>query len=129
MTDSSDTTRRPLFVTFAELLAAQSVASEPVYPQRAVPEPSTHYKILSASQRFSILVRDGFECAFCNGKPGNDRLRVVHLVPRSQCGSDAENNLIAACDRCVAGRGARLVIPAKLCTGEKDRSGWLTWKR
>src|ERR1041384_7269783 len=128
MTDSGRIT--PLFVNLGELNAREpDVFSKRAAPERAVPEPSTHFKTISAHERFRILVRDEFTCAFCSGKPGNDHLRVAHLVPLSQRGSDAENNLITACDRCVGGRGARLVIPARLCTGERDESGWSTWKQ
>lgn len=84
---------------------------------------------IDTHRRFLILQRDSFTCQFCGSRPGNDRLQVDHLIPSSQRGSDHDNNLTTACDRCNNGKSGRIAVPASLCTGATDAEGWRIWKR
>ena len=84
---------------------------------------------IGTQRRWSILQRDAFTCQFCGARPGNDRLHVDHIVPWSLDGSDHDNNLVAACDRCNLGKGARIAAPPSMMDGFRGRDGWFTWKR
>ena len=53
--------------------------------------------------RERILIRDGYTCQWC----GSEANTVDHVIERSQGGSDHEDNLIAACNRCNYGRVGR----------------------
>lgn len=52
--------------------------------------------------RFLILRRDKFKCAYCGLSSLEDGvgLHVDHAVPRSHGGPDIASNLITACERC-----------------------------
>lgn len=54
--------------------------------------------------RFEILKRDGFRCKCCGATPAQRELRVDHIVPRANGGTDDPANLIAACFACNAGK-------------------------
>jgi hypothetical protein len=84
---------------------------------------------LGTQRRFSILERDAFTCLFCGARPGNDRLHVDHFYPHSRGGSDHDNNLGAACDRCNAGKSDRIIVPRSICTTDVDQDGAVIWKR
>jgi hypothetical protein len=84
---------------------------------------------IPAERRFLLLQAAKFTCAWCGGKPGNDRLHLAHIVPHSRGGTEHSNNLVVACDRCNLGMGTLVSIPESMLTGEKDRSNWLIWKR
>lgn len=85
---------------------------------------------LPANVRFDVLRRDDFRCRFCEGKPGNDRLHVDHLIPWSLGGSDHPDNLTTACDRCNIGKSARTLIPrAMLARPDVDSAGYVLWKQ
>ncbi len=57
-----------------------------------------------AQFREQILERDGHRCVYC-GADGN--LQLDHVFPRSRGGLDAPQNLVAACRRCNASKGAK----------------------
>lgn len=63
-------------------------------------------KPMSPRIRFEIFKRDGFRCAYCGSKPGESVLRVDHVVPIADGGTDDPQNLVTACDTCNAGKGA-----------------------
>ena len=76
---------------------------------------------ISADQRLRILERDGYTCQVCglgagDPDPANParkvRLQVDHIVPRSEGGSNEDDNLRALCNVCNEGR-SNLVTPAK----------------
>lgn len=56
--------------------------------------------------RARILLRDGYTCQWC----GEEANTVDHIIERSQGGSDHEDNLIAACNRCNYGRVGRKAL-------------------
>lgn len=84
---------------------------------------------IGVQRRWSLLMRDDFTCAYCAARPGNDHLEVDHLIPHSQGGSDHDNNLVTACDRCNQGKGARVAVPSRMLDGFVGRDGMRTWKR
>lgn len=86
-------------------------------------------RTMTVQRRFQILQRADFTCAFCGSKPGNERLHVAHIWPHSRRGTEHENNLFAACDRCNAGTGTMVAIPRSMCTDERLEDGALVWKR
>lgn len=65
-----------------------------------------------AALRVEVVERDGFRCKNPLCKRPNS-LEVDHMVPRSQGGPDAIENLITLCRTCheLKGRGDLLVIP------------------
>jgi len=85
-------------------------------------------KALSEHRRFAVLQRDGFACAYCGAKPGNDQLRATQLIPHSLGGSDHDNNLITACARCADGKAKTISIPGKMCEASENNDGWTTWR-
>lgn len=67
---------------------------------------------VSKSRRFEVLARDGFRCRYCGAQPTTVELHVDHVVPRSRGGSDAMDNLVAACLPCNFGKSDRALIPS-----------------
>lgn len=79
--------------------------------------------------QFSIFERDGFACAYCDGKPGSESLAIGHLVPTPLGGTDVPENLVAICRTCKRLKASRISIPMRLCASGPDAQGWTTWKR
>ena len=77
--------------------------------QRADARSTRSRRSLPASVRFKVLRRDGFTCVYCGRKPPEVRLQVDHVKPRSKGGSDALQNLRAACVDCNLGKGVRSI--------------------
>ena len=50
-----------------------------------------------------ILRRDKFICSYCVDEGD----QVDHIIPRSQGGSNDLSNLVCACSRCNASKGAK----------------------
>ncbi len=47
------------------------------------------------------LLRDGKECAYCNiSFKKLEDITLDHVVPRSQGGTNANNNLVLSCGKC-----------------------------
>ena len=63
------------------------------------------YRASVAFTKRNVLVRDGFQCAYC-GKRG-DRLSIDHIIPKSRGGSTDFDNCVAACHRCNLKKGGR----------------------
>jgi len=53
-----------------------------------------------ANTKAYVLNRDRHTCQQCKGKSKESRLEVHHIVPRSQNGSDEQDNLITLCKVC-----------------------------
>ncbi len=64
-------------------------------------------KGISAEQRFRILKRDGFRCTYCGVPASEARLEIDHKLPFSAGGTNNDENLVAACFHCNAGKGPK----------------------
>lgn len=65
---------------------------------------------LSAKKRFRILNRDGFTCRYCGQAAPYVVLHVDHITPVCNGGDDDDDNLVAACEDCNAGKSADDII-------------------
>jgi 5-methylcytosine-specific restriction endonuclease McrA len=65
----------------------------------------TIYRASVAFTKRNVLVRDGFQCAYC-GKRGH-RLSIDHIIPKSRGGKTDFDNCVAACHRCNLQKGGR----------------------
>ena len=68
-----------------------------------------------------VFKRDGFTCVYC-GFDGNGfsqwrQLTVDHLKPKSQGGTDADDNLVTSCNFCNSAT-SRMKIGPELCADE-----------
>lgn len=77
----------------------------------------TTRKSLSKSTRFEIFKRDGFRCVYCGASPTQKQLRVDHVQPVAEGGTDATHNLVTSCFDCNAGKGARILEDVRLAVG------------
>lgn len=85
-------------------------------------------KPLGGRRRFSLLQRDQFTCQFCFDRPGNELLHIDHILPWSLLGSDHDNNLTTACERCNLGKNDRIVVPLSMCIGTHgEMTRWKEW--
>ena len=59
-------------------------------------------------KRLAIYLRDGLACAYCgHSVEDGAQLTLDHIRPHSQGGSNREDNLVTACQRCNSSRGTR----------------------
>jgi transcriptional regulator with XRE-family HTH domain len=64
---------------------------------------------VSTSLRFKVLERDNFRCYYCGATPQQSALHVDHKVPINDGGTNALENLVAACAECNLGKGNRAI--------------------
>lgn len=57
--------------------------------------------------RYSVLRRDGFQCAFCGASGKEAKLVVDHIIPIARGGNSDATNLQTLCSECNAGKGAK----------------------
>lgn len=62
---------------------------------------------LSKKLRFEVFKRDSFRCQYCGGAAPDVLLRVDHIKPVKDGGTNQITNLITACEDCNQGKGAR----------------------
>lgn len=77
---------------------------------------------VSKRTRFEVLRRDDFTCRYCRSK--DDELTVDHVVPVALGGSDAPDNLVAACRSCNAGKSSIAPDAAFVEDVAKDALRW-----
>jgi hypothetical protein len=82
-----------------ELRVTTSIIGEVVRIQAVGPRPGL--------QRRVVFERAGWKCTYCGCPVSMEGGHVDHVVPKSRGGSDAIENLAAACMRCNIGKGAR----------------------
>ena len=63
-------------------------------------------KNLSKRTRFEIFKRDGFRCVYCGTTPVQSALRVDHVIPVAENGTNVPENLVTSCHDCNAGKAA-----------------------
>jgi 5-methylcytosine-specific restriction endonuclease McrA len=81
--------------------------------------PGRSSKWCSKTKRARVYARDGHRCIYCSA--GEGPLTLDHLKPRVRGGSHDAANLVTACRRCNAARGA---LPlAAFCRGIALRTG------
>lgn len=73
-------------------------------------------KAISKKVRFEVFKRDGFKCQYCGAHPPGVLLHIDHINPVAAGGGNDIDNLIAACESCNLGKGARSldVVPMTL---------------
>lgn len=71
------------------------------------------YKKVNLS-RHNIFKRDSHSCVYCGSK---DALTIDHVVPRSNGGRDAWENLVTACQKCNSRKGSMTPEEAGLTLG------------
>lgn len=79
----------------------------------------TTRKSLSKKRRFEIFKRDGFACQYCGAHPPAVVLVLDHIKPVADGGETDEDNLVAACEACNQGKGARDLRSAPISLSEK----------
>lgn len=67
---------------------------------------ATARKALSKRTRFEVFKRDDFQCRYCGARAPQALLHVDHVIPVADGGTNALDNLIAACDGCNLGKGS-----------------------
>ena len=70
-----------------------------------------------SNTREMVLNRDNYTCQYCKGKHKDGKLEVHHIIYRSNCGSNDENNLITLCHTChrlLHSRDIKLNIKGKI---------------
>lgn len=70
---------------------------------------SKNRKNVSASIRWQVFARDGFMCRYCGARAGQDgvELHADHVMSIADGGDNSIQNLIAACQKCNGGKGAK----------------------
>lgn len=62
--------------------------------------------------RAAIFMRDGYRCAYCNGRFPARELTFDHIHPRSQGGRTSWENVISACSQCNSRKADKTVKAA-----------------
>jgi 5-methylcytosine-specific restriction endonuclease McrA len=115
--------RRALILLFKGLAEAQEITAEQLRStSRAVPLPSVirllDYRRIPrqtrALSRKNILMRDHYQCQYCEKHCGAGELTLDHVLPRSRGGPSSWENLVAACRRCNNRKGDRLPEEANM---------------
>jgi 5-methylcytosine-specific restriction endonuclease McrA len=99
----------------ADLVEADPQGREVRSPTTTVPRPAVvQLRAPSARRRrhlapvdsSAVLLRDGYECAYCTDNWADT---VDHVVPRSRGGRHEWRNVVAACRQCNEDKGDRLL--------------------
>lgn len=77
---------------------------------------------VSKRTRFEVLKRDNYTCRYC--RSDENPLTVDHVVPTALGGSDAPDNLVAACKDCNAGKTSTSPDDALVSNVAEDALRW-----
>lgn len=77
---------------------------------------------VSKRTRYEVLRRDSFLCRYCRAE--GTQLTVDHVVPVALGGTDAPDNLVAACRDCNAGKAASSPDEATVAQVSDDAVRW-----
>ncbi len=64
-------------------------------------------KLKLPCSRRGVFIRDRETCQYCGGQPGRLLLTMDHVLPRSQGGATAWDNVVTACRECNHRKGGR----------------------
>ena len=64
--------------------------------------------------RFEIFKRDGFKCVYCGSSPVQSVLRIDHVLPVAEGGTNAPENLVTSCHDCNSGKSSVKLNDKKL---------------
>jgi hypothetical protein len=76
---------------------------------------------VSKRTRYEILRRDQYTCRFCGASAPWVLLEIDHVIPRSEGGTDAPENLQVLCVDCNAGKSA--TMPERWLVAETKHIG------
>lgn len=79
---------------------------------------------VSKRTRYEVLKRDNHTCRYCGATAPDAKLTVDHVLPTSLGGSDAPDNLVAACRDCNAGKGSANPDDALVTQVGEDDMRW-----
>lgn len=64
--------------------------------------------------RRNVMLRDGFQCQYCERRGPVSLLDIDHVIPRSRGGEDSWTNLVTACQPCNRRKGRRTPLEAAM---------------
>jgi 5-methylcytosine-specific restriction endonuclease McrA len=64
--------------------------------------------------RRNVMLRDGFQCQYCEKRGPVVDLDIDHVMPRSRGGDDSWTNLVTACQPCNRKKGRRTPVEASM---------------
>ena len=79
---------------------------------------------VSKRTRFEVLRRDNHQCRYCGLSADESPLTIDHVVPVSLGGSDAPDNLVAACKDCNSGKSSSAPDAAQVAQVAEDSVRW-----
>lgn len=74
--------------------------------------------------RFAVLRASGFRCHYCGNRPPAAVLQVEHRLSLADGGTDALDNLVAACGECNRGKGADSLTDTGMPVALPEISRW-----
>ena len=77
---------------------------------------------VSKRTRFEVLRRDNYTCRYC--RSADNPLRVDHVTPVALGGTDAPDNLVAACQDCNAGKASSSIDAETVADIRDDAVRW-----
>jgi 5-methylcytosine-specific restriction endonuclease McrA len=78
----------------------------------------TLYKTKVPFSKRNVLIRDGFQCAYCGEVSKN--LTIDHIVPKSRGGKSTFENTVACCKPCNARKGNKTCRDANMFPNVKS---------
>jgi len=71
--------------------------------------------------RMNVLLRDNFQCQYCNTVPHKPQLTLDHVVPVSQGGKRTWDNIVTSCIKCNQKKGGRTPEQAGMKLRQKPK--------
>ena len=100
----SDPFKRLIRGLIRESILASSPKPKPAKKKKSTTRRSRY---ISAATRVDVLRRDNYRCVFCGVSARKAELEIDHIVPFSNGGSNAMNNLQTLCKACNQGKSNR----------------------
>ena len=64
--------------------------------------------------KFNVLLRDRFECQYCDIQLNATNVTMDHVLPMSKGGTTTWTNLVSSCQKCNSYKGSKLWKPRSL---------------